>query len=119
MVNILINWNIKLMRNDDGTLEVLSSKDLMALLTSRFTENFDIAFSYLNSDPEWYYTQIEEDWMISDFEAMDCKYNWDTKTWYSEDHWKKKKKEEKELLKAQRKAEKEAEKEEKKKNKKK
>ena len=79
------------MRNDDGTLEVLSSKDLMALLKSRFTENFDIAFSYLNSDPEWYYTQIEEDWMISDFESMDCKYNWDTKTRYSETHWKKKK----------------------------
>ena len=91
MVNILINWNIKLMRNDDGTLEVLSSKDLMALLKSRFTENFDIAFCYLNSDPEWYYTQIEEDWMISEFESMDCKYNWDTKTRYSETHWKKKK----------------------------
>ena len=79
------------MRNDDGTLEVLSSKDLMALLTSRFTENFDIAFCYLNSDPEWYYTQIEEDWMLSEFESMDCKYNTDTKTRYSETHWKKKK----------------------------
>ena len=107
------------MRNDDGTLEVLSSKDLMALLKSRFTENFDIAFSYLNSDPEWYYTQIEEDWMISDFEAMDCKYNSDTKTRYSEIHWKKKKKEEKEREKAERKAQKEAEKEEKKNSKKK
>lgn len=86
------------------------SGEIKVLLKSRFIENFDLAFMYLNSDPEGYYAQIEEDWMLSDFEAMDCKYSSETKTRYSEIHWKKKKKEEKEREKAEKKAQKEAEK---------